>query len=278
MMNILEDGEEQNKSVIKFYRYQPADANRIKALTADKIWVSNSLSFNDPVDTVKPIENNIYRSAFDSKLLKEAIKILFSDKTKNNLSTYFSARCLDLIEQWANPDNNDLAIYDVISSIEEHYKTLGIICLSPKFDSQIMWSHYASQHHGFVIEYTYNFLSFDPEHNFTTQEVSYTNARPHMCISEFLLTPHLAYKRLLATKHTEWSYEKEVRLIHKTKSTEFVDMPQGLKISALLAGPKTTSENKNLLREKATTLGIDIKCVENNGYEIVVNPFGLFNT
>jgi len=273
---ILESPDNSTKSTVKYYRYQPADADRIGTLSIDKIWVSNPLSFNDPVDTVKPIENGIRRSPFDLETLKQAVKILFSGKRKNYFDTYFNDRCLDLIEYWSNSDGDDLAIYEVISAIEDHYKTLGIICLAPKFDSQIMWSHYASQHQGFAIEYSYDFLSFDPEKNFTREDVSYTNAEPYMCISEFLLTPHLAYKRLLATKHTEWSYEKEVRLVHKSKSNQFVELPQGLKLSALIAGPKMSLDHKKLLYQKAMNLNIDIKFVQNNGYTIFANRLEIF--
>ena len=83
--------------------------------------------------------------------------------------------------------------------------TTGILSLSKCSDNILMWSHYASSHRGFVIE-------FDSTHEFFiygTQAVRYSRKRPVITTR-----PGWHNADILTTKSPDWAYEQEVR---KTK-------------------------------------------------------------
>lgn len=112
-------------------------------------------------------------------------------------------------------------IYEVFRGVDESFvqplnavmheafgKNVGALSLSETNDSQLMWSHYADSHRGFVIE-------FDESHRYFTErgvsqdelwqlkKVVYAETRPQTTPVEFDMTA------ILLTKHSSWSYERE---------------------------------------------------------------------
>ena len=87
----------------------------------------------------------------------------------------------------------------------------GVLCLTKKPDSLLMWAHYANNHNGFAIQ-------FDESHEFFAPtscdgqvleltEVEYSAQRPVLSYSS-INSPHIYYR-----KSPEWSYEDEWRII-----------------------------------------------------------------
>lgn len=83
----------------------------------------------------------------------------------------------------------------------------GVLCLSDKWDNILMWSHYASEHRGFVIQ----FSGSDPFFDQGLQKVRYSEERP------LLGNRPDGWNSgdLFVTKSTDWEYEQEFR---KTES------------------------------------------------------------
>lgn len=92
-------------------------------------------------------------------------------------------------------------------------KNVGVLSLTEKRDDLLMWAHYADHHRGFVI-------GFDSKHSFFDQRlnekddfrhlrpVTYTETRPTV---QFARDDELA--AVLLTKSSEWSYEREWRML-----------------------------------------------------------------
>jgi hypothetical protein len=107
---------------------------------------------------------------------------------------------------------------------------IGILCLSKRCDSVLMWSHYTNSHKGFVV-------GFDPNHHFfkkqdtdetdigDLREVQYSQDRPTISIPDMNLTT-----KHLECKNIEWEYEKELRLIRNLKNASHVKNGQEPKI------------------------------------------------
>ncbi|MBY8124457.1 DUF2971 domain-containing protein [Vibrio fluvialis] len=99
---------------------------------------------------------------------------------------------------------NDIAAREVLNSISQ---VIGILCLSRNPSSLLMWSHYADEYKGAVVE-------FDENHEFFTGlfPVTYEKNRPKIDFS--LLRDETGRIRLseLCYKPQEWDYENEVRL------------------------------------------------------------------
>lgn len=80
----------------------------------------------------------------------------------------------------------------------------GIFSLSKRYDSNLMWGHYA-KHSGFAIGFDIEHDFFKSE-NFLLGKVKYSNERP--TFDELELDDNVYF-----TKSKDWSYEKEFRII-----------------------------------------------------------------
>lgn len=164
----------------------------------------------------------------------------------------------------------------VAPQIREQFRSkfgneVGVVSLSEKPDSLLMWSHYTADHRGFVIE-------FDGTHNFFWQprtendelrhlrRVEYTEERPSGTFLE------LGAEGLFLTKSSHWSYEKEWRILFSVDEADRVlnendehpiylkDLPMDA-ISAVIIGCRASDAIREEIQE-LTSVGQKLEHVE----------------
>lgn len=167
--------------------------------------------------------------------------------------------------------------------VSEQFK---ITCLSERWDSSLMWSHYTNKHQGFCLEYDFTHPDYPyfrinyPEYiasRLMLFPVQYSNKRPQ--ITETLLDskfrfnyskskklPSLTIKNVikaLLVKSKDWEYEHEWRIIQiGTKTQNKIKFPKPTKI---FLGCNISKENKQKLIEIAKKKNIPI-------YQMVLEP------
>lgn len=93
---------------------------------------------------------------------------------------------------------------------------LGIFSLSEDPVHLLMWSHYAGQHYGIVVE-------FDENHPWFNQKLAPPDDFRHLVRVSYVQNPHprtlkqLDGPRVFYTKNAVWSYEREWRIIRPLK-------------------------------------------------------------
>ncbi|MBZ5668102.1 MAG: DUF2971 domain-containing protein [Acidobacteriia bacterium] len=93
---------------------------------------------------------------------------------------------------------------------------LGIFCLTEDAVHPLMWSHYAGQHYGIVVE-------FDENHPWFNQKVAPPDDFRHLVRVSYVQNPHprtwhqLNGPDVFYTKNAEWAYEREWRIIRPLK-------------------------------------------------------------
>jgi len=98
-------------------------------------------------------------------------------------------------------------------AFEELTETWGILSLSETAESRAMWSLYASSGRGFVVEFDSSNVFFKATNGRSlVWKVTYQDEK----IGDFLQNP----LSLFLTKHTEYSFEKEWRMIKQLKECE----------------------------------------------------------
>lgn len=124
---------------------------------------------------------------------------------------------------------------------EEAIRSVGITCFSNKFDNILMWSHYASKHTGFLVEFTLDdehadislndiewFLQgFDVEYQIDMPQISPPNHDD----------PFLSVKETFLYKAKDWEYEQEYRVISFKKGAGIHEFNPYL-ITGVIAGAK----------------------------------------
>jgi tetratricopeptide (TPR) repeat protein len=187
------------------YKYLGPD--RIDLLRSGMVRFTQPAALNDPFDC--------------------SPRFLDTEELDNVPQSAFCAHCGRFFVQ---------GLQSALSEYERH--SVGLLCLSEKYDNLLMWSHYADCHRGFVI-------GFDADHPFFSKstdgtglwKVSYGNMRPcipkHVVQSEFSRQPPLDPSGLNCfllggdnsfnpdtdrddyrfVKSTDWEYEQEWRLV-----------------------------------------------------------------
>lgn len=135
-------------------------------------------------------------------------------------------------------------------------RTMGniFVCsLTTSYDDILMWSHYASNHQGFVIEYdleTLREISDRQIEDFSL--VEYSDNIIEKTTADFLQEEKSVEKNLQAIFHKSkcWEYEKEIRsvyygpLISKNKDHDII-LPEN-SISAIILGSHFISRYKRI--------------------------------
>lgn len=229
--------------------------------------ISNYLSCAERVSDLDLKENEIskLRDDFNIALIDSFEWRFFTSKNINYLFKYspFNINTVDsLINQYfylasKNQLNDpiEMSTETSISSnlnIGDNYR---ICCFSNNDNSMLMWSHYAQEHQGIMVEY---WFGGDLPNGVGIDKVIYTDeAKRKREENKYL------FNQYLLTKNKEWSYEDEVRLFTNKSdkiSYETFDFPNhdrkmiNARVSSITMGYKFPKEKKSLIQTVVTTI------------------------
>ena len=232
------------------------------------------------IDTIKAIINKQKNDIFESKKTnrdKTTNEIIDIIKNKNGdqididphtLYSYvpFDKNTIDAIVQgykYANeifdfndPTDPTIKLIPETKEIIEILKNIRIACFSTSPLSTLMYSHYTDKHKGICIEY--DFSDFDTE-NTSLLEVKYkeelkidSKIVQIMMKSDNDINEEISFLDLFRTKHLNWEYEKEYRVM--TYDVDKIYRP----IKAIYLGKDFPKDNieliKKLIEDKDITL------------------------
>ncbi|MEI6544978.1 MAG: DUF2971 domain-containing protein [Methylococcales bacterium] len=97
-------------------------------------------------------------------------------------------------------------------------KCFRVLCVTTEFDNNLMWAHYADQHHGCVLEFE-EFFNNEPPGLRKGFVRYHENLEPTSNLLDNLLygdtkeVTELLIKDVVFSKRTSWNYEKEYRFL-----------------------------------------------------------------
>jgi len=158
--------------------------------------------------------------------------------------------------------------------VEQLNKSIGIFSMSRVRDSLLMWSHYAAQYAGAVVE-------FDGSHEFFAGQidVEYRSTRPRRHIDGYLAGAPIALAELCA-KSDQWSYEHEVRVARTLSDCRAsgANDPRGFPVftmpippealKGIILGERTTVEEQREIfaRVRRTNIELSLAAVDLAGF------------
>jgi hypothetical protein len=208
----------------------------LKVIEGRSLRWSSPLKFNDPFDHQIGFSFNFSGEQLGSRIFEEFERIVFSGKQEFKQPTLFSilAMQLQLIKDRLPKDevmreikdatnktagNFDTFINKLHNTIHAYLTHSRVLCVSEQHDNVVMWSHYADQHQGVVLQ-----LECVDEIDNTllaARKVKYSRELPcfpsldsyvrHLTGEEPLDMAKLSLE-IAFTKHEDWSYEKEWRV------------------------------------------------------------------
>jgi hypothetical protein len=135
--------------------------------------------------------------------------------------------------------------------IRNKFSSIGVCCFTRNVNSILMWSHYASNHKGFCVEYNYN----SRINGINPLDVNYSNS---FVKADFYKDKQDALFHMVFTKAKQWEYEEELRSIN----SHFTD---------------NNSRKVPFLKEDIRAIYMGVNCYESTRVEIVEIANLVFN-
>jgi len=133
----------------RLFKYRAFDSFSLKLICDSEAWYSRTPAFNDPVEELTETINDVDRLTIEALHRK-----LFPEDSVQRLQR----------NQWIDGGEDgdvqasieqylDAAQREINDGVREILRSRGVLTLSSRWDSPLMWSHYADSHRGFCIEY-----------------------------------------------------------------------------------------------------------------------------
>jgi hypothetical protein len=235
-------------------KYKFQSLTHLDALSHEHIFMSDPANFNDPFDLRIEISDETTLGPFDNvDNLRKAFKILLDTSTDIADHWFYDGELLHVLRAWAD---GNLPSHYITSAVSDRFRRFGVACFAPAWDMPLMWSHYGNSHKGFCVEYLVYPMSLWG--SFVQLPVTYSSKLPNICLSEALFSPHMVLPRLLATKHVDWAYEKEWRLVHLEAKGKATPMIEGLMIGSLIIGKNASPADCLRILAKGVELNVPV--------------------
>jgi hypothetical protein len=180
------------------YKYYPDNANSYKAISLRGLWCHYPKKMNDPSDCLGYLDIELSKSEIS------LIKNYFKKNSNPSLSKIFRFSD-DQVTNFINLQRRDRINRSTFCSLSEDFTDI------------LMWSHYASSHTGFVIEFEFS----DSEIDYHFQKIEYTDQLPKFDAEKFCNAISNDFENVgyflkdISIKSTAWASEKEWRIWRK---------------------------------------------------------------
>lgn len=302
------------------FHYRSCNERSIEAFRENKIYFNTASNFNDPYDCLiycdieyilKQIQNmfnyenigKLNNKVIDESYLNTRPVTIPEEKAKEIINNLKNISIKDIFKTIPKESVDYITNFikgltpNVLENYKNYYQNIQPqACLSETYNNILMWSHYAGNHKGFVIEYDTDALKTNcmlcPEHkSFQTcpnwkqvmlLPILYTKKRydatkyifestiiqtfknaglPNI----FQLSDDFAQYKINIHKHKCWSYEKEWRLqLFKFNTENFITV----KPKAIYLGCKISKMYEDILVKYATEQGIKVYKMNENTKKI----------
>ena len=262
----------------KIYKYRSwSNEYHQKVLTENQLYLASPSDFNDPIDC--RIGNNYSLLDTDEKIEEYAEIITqrhWDSVIKMGLDpNHEKKRIVSELKTNMNAVQNG----DDKNTFKMQDKHFGILSLSARFDSILMWSHYADFHKGFCVGFNETKLR---ESNLFGKggPVGYNDEFPKIDPRDNR-TPEKSFLQT-HTKAKDWKYEEEYRLTklffpnEPKPSDRIVTVPTDF-MTEIVLGLKISEEHKSEIVKIGKEKGLEIYQIEQVPFEFKLIKKPVYN-
>lgn len=229
------------------YKYGHLNEYSEALFSENRIWFSPPSQLNDPFEC-RPwftFDGN------QGQILGMLVQVLrLQDPLMTQEAATAEAEAIFLKGHHRDPYTWDVLRMDVIRKLGIE---IGLYCLSRIPDSILMWSHYASDHQGYCLE----FEATDHTSVFgEAQPVLYSDDHPNV---DFFNTPNDKQVDLIfLTKYTGWAYEQEWRIIDFQNGPGLRTYPSQ-HLTGVIFGLRMPEDDKTRIKEWVGRRGYPVR-------------------
>ena len=196
----------------KVYKYREwRNGSHKNLLLYNELYLASPKDFNDPFDCrIPPNYMDLTPSEID-KYINDLAILKFQEIQEKGLD--FKSVLNDFEERFKNPRELQKFYNDLL--FKEQDKYYGILSLSRRWNSILMWSHYSNCHKGFCVGFWEEKLrnsGYFGKGGIINYDTKFPEIKPKVAkvpsdtIEKTFIQTH--------TKSEDWTYESEYRLVH----------------------------------------------------------------
>lgn len=273
------------------YKYQDINDYSLKNLYNDTLYFRNASDFNDPYDSaltmsdIKFLEEDkvkefATRFSLSTQLPKDEVQRYFTELPINEAFR----RLVEKTPLYLTPEQREILLKKLLNAIKEedekfvtgvsdlYQRRIYATCFSEIPNSMLMWSHYANNHKGMVLEYDFNEL-YSKEYLdllINLHPIFYTNKL--LNLAEYDKVKEKIFISTLAaiSKSDEWEYENEWRIIIKQKFDDLGLVMPFIKPKGIILGARVDEVKKLWLYRQAKETEIPIKEIKIDRFNYIL--------
>lgn len=250
-----------NEEFVYLYKHVRFSNGSLAILKDGTIRFTPPKEFNDPFDCVYGISDDHFHSA---KEIKEMLN-------KIGIKPPSPAKRIQLAQQTKHIQIKEM---NDGSYFEKLHERLGVCCLNHNPLNILMWSHYANDHKGFLIEFKFPKKSLGTGKefiNFLPIPVEYKESIPIVSKRDRELGETITEKVYLS-KSIDWQYEKEFRILKWDIDNPIQSYPRNKVLSSVVGGLRLDPTDGIILRRVCEEIGIDFFKAQKipNSYDLTV--------
>lgn len=227
------------------YKYLNPDNDSLKIISDGTLKFADASGFNDPFDSIPAYDLDSINKLPQAR--PDLFKRLRQEKGLTP-SEYFRTK----------PRYINNVMQPVMSGdwARDLYSRVGILCLSREPCSMLMWSHYAAQHAGFMVELKFDFR-FSDKHirDLAPLPVEYSEKRP---VLPWGCKKKNTVEKYFLTKCADWSYEEEERVIDQKRGPGIYPYERKRLLSSVIAGVRVSADHYLALQEAVDSASEEI--------------------
>jgi len=226
--------------------------------------------FNDPFELNPHIDKLAEENEIRALVGRNFVELIEEEYSKNPIISAFISK-----EDFINLAlTQEESVKNSVVGLEKHFvkllpamlqttanSLLGALSLSEVCDHELMWSHYAEEHKGFVV-------GFESSHSFFNQQKSSSDELRHLRKIEYRDRPPVINlmntnaTELFFVKSKKWDYESEWRMVLPlSDATKVVEKnPYAIhlfkfpaeSVKKIIIGARTSDNNRSVIRSLIT--------------------------
>jgi len=253
-----------NLNLFKYYKPKYNDVHNLSFYTEESIYFQKPTEFNDPWDCKAPH----ITCPRGNKTLKD---IWF--KLAEQVSPAFAKAEWQKMQGLSRLKRSQQLVRRFKEAYEGLRSKIGVFSLSFIPDSELMWSHYASSHSGYILHFQIDInkcnFDFNSKSDITPVPVIYRKEREIWKLEDYYVNRKRYAYDLIRYKSKAWAYECEFRLLD-TDGYGFIKIPSNY-LKSIVIGIDTDSELQDILKDIGNKLKVPVLSSVMNEKEYKIN-------
>lgn len=238
-------------NLFKYYAPKYEKEDNLSFYSKESIYFQQPIRFNDPWDCKAP-QISIPRQI-------SSLRDIWSKMAKQGGPAFVKTEW-EKIKKVSRPEIKLLFDKLFKEAIEIQRSKIGVFSLTCIPDSELMWSHYASSHSGYMLHFQINITEYYSDLSLKNigipVPVIYKGKRDDWNLGTYYNNREKHVYNLVRFKSNAWEYECELRLLN-VNNWGFIKTPANW-LKSIVIGLNTKSELRSKLRSIGKVLNIPV--------------------